>query len=176
MFVPPNVSFIIHIYFLLDYRLGLVDVEHLFILYHRMCLLDLSPVKFYCWISSNFTHWIGFVACLDVSILCPFIRDMSLFLILFELEMSIVFYCYWICLWCLTLELSVGEGKENSVVGDWSGADPAYSWPTPGDNSIRGSYHSPGNWGSFFLMFHTTMGVWWVRLGWVGPGFDFFFV
>ena len=34
----------------------------------------------------------------------------------------------WICLW--------GEG---SVAGARTGADPAYSWPTPGDNGIRGA-------------------------------------
>ena len=45
----------------------------------------------------------------------------------------------------LTLDLSVGEGKENSVAGARTEADSAYSWPTPGDNGIRGSYHSPGN-------------------------------
>ena len=39
----------------------------------------------------------------------------------------------------------MGEGKENSVAGARTGADPAYSWPTPEDNGIRGSYHSPGN-------------------------------
>ena len=53
----------------------------------------------------------------------------------------------------------MGEGKENSVADAWSDADPAYAWPTSGDNGIKGSYHSPGNWGSFILMFHTTMGV-----------------
>ena len=43
----------------------------------------------------------------------------------------------------ISLDWSVGEGKENSVAGARTGADPAYSWPTPGDNGIRGSYHSP---------------------------------
>ena len=34
----------------------------------------------------------------------------------------------------------------NSVAGARSGADPAYSWPTPGDKGVRGDYHSLGHW------------------------------
>ena len=47
-----------------------------------LTIYDLSPVKFYYWISSNFIKT-GFVACLDGSILCPFILDMSFILIIY---------------------------------------------------------------------------------------------
>ena len=45
--------------------------------------------------------------------------------------------------------------EQNSVAGARTGADPAYSWPTPGDNGVRGSLHSLGHWVSFLLMSHT---------------------
>ena len=88
--------------------------------------MDLSPV----WICLYFAHlyWI----CLSFLIIY-FTGDVNCIILLLDMSMMV------------TLDLSVGEGKENSVAGARTGADPAYSWPTPGDNGIRGNYYSPGN-------------------------------
>ena len=82
------------------------------------------------WMCQYYAHlyWI----CLSFLIIY-FTGDVNCIILLLDMSMMV------------TLDLSVGEGIENSVAGGRTGADPAYSWPTPGDNGIRGSYHSPGN-------------------------------
>ena len=108
MFVLQNVSFITHFFFYWIIVLNFLILNTS--LLTTGCVFSYKTChqsSFITGFSSNFII-IGFVACLDVSILCPFVLDISfIFNIIFywrcQLYYIVTGYVYdvkhWICLW-----------------------------------------------------------------------------